>query len=129
MLRISPPGIILPLFFQCKKRARQEPQTRQDQSKRNDECDQQICFSVHSSYSETLRKSKYDYNHYCQAQQDGQGSLNGALKIAHPNIHASAFMFTFDFSCHGACYSLYSKLRTSPLDTGPEQEYTCSMKL
>ena len=25
--------------------------------------------------------------------------------------------------------SLYSKLRTSPLDTGPEQEYTCSMKL
>src|SRR5438094_5345853 len=25
--------------------------------------------------------------------------------------------------------SLYSKLRTSPLDTGPEQGYTCSMKL
>src|SRR5438132_3694409 len=24
---------------------------------------------------------------------------------------------------------LYSKLRTSPLDTGPEQGYTCSMKL
>ena len=24
--------------------------------------------------------------------------------------------------------SLYIKLRTSPLDTGPEQEYTCSMK-
>jgi hypothetical protein len=25
-------------------------------------------------------------------------------------------------------FSLYSKLRTSPLDTGPEQEYTCSIR-
>src|SRR6266480_6502911 len=105
MLDISLPDTILPLFFQSKKGSRQEPQNKQDQSKRNQECDQYVLVSVHSSYSEALRKPKYCYNHHCQAQPDGQGGLEGSLKIAHTGIHGSAFMIIFDFSRHGACSS------------------------
>src|SRR6266581_661043 len=88
-----------------KKRSWQEPQSKHVQSKRNEECDQYVLVSVHSSYSEALRKPKYRYNHHCQAQPDGQCGLEGALKIAHIGIHASGFMFLFDFSRHGACSS------------------------
>src|SRR6266566_5572271 len=105
MLDISLPDTILPLFFQSKKRSWQEPQSKHVQSKRNEECDQYVLVSVHSSYSEALRKPKYRYNHHCQAQPDGQGCLEGALKIAHTGIHASGFMFIFNFSRHGACSS------------------------
>src|SRR6266705_3466420 len=105
MLHISLPDTILPLFFQSKKRSRQEPQGKQDQSKRNDERDQQVLGSLHSRYSKALRKPKYRYNHHCQAQPDGQGGLNGSLKIGHAGIHASSFMIIFDFSRHSACSS------------------------
>src|SRR5436309_14851816 len=105
MLDISLPDTILTLFFQSKNRSRQEPQSKQDQAKPNEERDQYILVSVHSSYSEALRKPKYRYNHHCQAQPDGQGGPEGALKIAHTGIHASGFMFIFDFSRHGACSS------------------------
>src|SRR5712691_11211870 len=105
MLDISLPGTILPLFFQGKKGSRHEPQSQQDQSKRNEECNQYILVSVHSSYSEALGKSKYCYNHHCQAQPDSQGGLESALKITHASIHASAFTIIFDFSRHGVCSS------------------------
>src|SRR5437868_7837083 len=105
MLDISLPDTILPLFFQSKKRSRQEPQSKQDQYKRNEERDQYVLGSVHSSYSEALRKPKYRYNHYCQAQPDGQCGLNGSLKIGHAGIYVSSFMIVFDFSRHSACSS------------------------
>src|SRR5258708_37993822 len=94
-----------PLFFESKKRSREEPQSKHVQSKRNEERDQYVLVSVHSSYSEALRKPKYRYNHHCQDQPDRQGGLQGALKIAHAGIHASGLMFIFDFSRHGACSS------------------------
>src|SRR5437868_11014675 len=40
-------------------------------------------------------------------------------------VHADSHL-TYLVDAHSP---LYSKLRTSPLDTGPEQGYTCSMKL
>src|SRR6266566_8518829 len=102
MLDISLPDTILPLFFQSEKRSRQEPQSEQDQAKPNEERDQYVLVSVHSSYSEALRKPKYRYNHHCQAQTDGQGGLDGSLKIAHAGIHATGLMIIFDFSHHDA---------------------------
>src|SRR5260370_24742399 len=94
------PDTILPLFFQSKKRSRQEPQRKQDQSKRNEERVQYVLVSVHSSYSEALRKPKYRYNHHFQDQPDSPGGLEGALEIAHADIQASCFMFLFNLSPH-----------------------------
>src|SRR2546429_6325682 len=51
-------------------------------------------------------------------------------KIFIPLLHATFVFLTTKKLQQPICHSsLYSKLRTSPLDTGPEQGYTCSMKL